>query len=474
MDRTLVVLTGAAGAGKTTVAAAVEAAGLSKKLKPFTTRPQRHAAEDEYHFLSDPPAASDIAWIIDRPHHHYGMLKSELDGLASGELAITVFEPTSLEVLKDYQVQNPNHEVVVIGLDTISTADQQAQRVGGDAARQHSQRDIDAIRGIVAKQDVTLRGDVETIIAAVSAICRILSSRGGVVTKNLLEPLLAAGTLLKNHEPRNLQSASYDLRVGDEVWCQGAFHDLSPQQPLFKIPPYSYAIVKAREVAMLPSFLIGQFDIKVSHFLSGIILSNGPQVDPGYEGDLFCMLFNGSSSERPLRMDDHFSTIQFVTTATSGERYDGQYSLTERLRRHMPPEAAVGPGGEIFSRIEKAIEEAKIELRSEMPKDRLVLFGILFAVVTAVSLAAASWAVVAAMDATRAALEARGAAQILNSNQETNVSRTGSAKVRGTGETTSKGVAAGDDDPDQPLPPGPASEGSSQLGAGWEGAQPGH
>jgi deoxycytidine triphosphate deaminase len=245
----------------------------------------------------------------------------------------------------------------------------------------------------------------------VEAIARILSSRGGAITRETIRPLIQGGTLLSKADPAHVQSASYDLRVGDEIWCQGTFVHLGPGNELFEIPPYSYAIVKAHETAALPPFLVGEFDIKVSHFLSGVILSNGPQVDPGYHGDLFCMLFNGSSVARPLRLGDHFSTIQFFTTIKSGDRYRGYYSLRDKLVNAMPPEAARGPGGAIFSRIDEKIEAAVTRVRSEIPKERTGWYTFLISVAIAVPLAVAAWAVTATIDASKAASEARSATQ---------------------------------------------------------------
>lgn len=410
----IVVLTGAGGAGKTSVTAEVSRRGAAKLLKPFTTRAPRSAAEDEYHFVPRTPAPAATAWKVRHGTFSYGMLHSELASAHLDAVAITVFDPQQLAVLESFRRTRKDIEVTIVGLDTIETEVEQHRRVGGDPKRTESQAEIDSTRRALGKVDIILHGSERKVTEAVEAICWILGSRGGIVPKEYLEPLLGAGTLLNNSDVTNLESASYDLRVGDEVWCGGSFTDLNAQDPYFTVPPYSYAIVKAHESAAIPPFLIAQFDLKVSHFLSGMILSNGPQVDPGYRGDLFCMLFNGSSVGRPLRQGDHFSTIHFITTVKSGEPYGGQYRLRDRLRNNMPPEAATGPGGAIFTRIALEIESAKSELTSKIPKERSGLYLGLFALVAAICLAIAGWAVMAAQDATKAANEARGLIEKLN------------------------------------------------------------
>ncbi len=406
--KTIVVLTGAAGAGKTTITRALEASGAVAVLKPFTTRPRRGEDEREYHFVERRPAAARTAWAIEHGGNNYGMLNSELDRIEPGKIGLTVFAPMQLDHLERVRTGRPDFEVVIIGLDTIADVAEQAVRVQGAQPRLQSKDELETIRDRLTTLDVTLTGSEAQVTKAVEAICIILSSRGGLITKEFLSPLIAAGTLLTSADQAAIESASYDLRVGNEAWC-GGFIDLDAQNSIFEIPPYSYAIVKARETAILPSFVIGQFDLKVSHFLSGVILSNGPQVDPGYRGDLFCMLFNGSSTPRPIRMDDHFATIQFVTTVKVGEPYRGIYKISEKLRRTIPPEAAVGPGGAIFSKVASDIAAAKQEIRSEIPKDRFGLYLSLIGLLAAISVTIAMWGASTASNARDSAAEANRA-----------------------------------------------------------------
>jgi len=399
----LVVLTGARGSGKTTTAREVSARIAVRLLKPFTTRKPRFDYDDEYYFLLEPPKAEDVAWQIERDSNSYGMLKTELSSESEDEVAITVFDPLHLETLRRFRGSRRSVDVVIVGLDTVDSLGQQQQRTGTDVNRVDEERELQRIRDVLKETDLRLRGDESEIVSAVQAICELLRSRGGVVEKEHLKPLLEAGTLLDPYQAENLESASYDLRVGNECWCNGDFRYLSEQDPYLRIPPYSYAIVKALEVATLPPFLTGHFDLKVSLFFSGIILSNGPQVDPGYRGDLFCMLFNGSSKEMPLQREDHFATIQFFTTTRSGEPYSGRYKLIERLNKNMPIEAATGPGGAIFSTMSKKIEAVKAEIRNEMPKDRLGLWAIAFSILVGFS----GFAWFSAQDAVKASNDAR-------------------------------------------------------------------
>lgn len=411
---TVVVLTGARGAGKTTAVRRVSSLGVAHMLKPFTTREPRASEDDEYHFVKRRPPAESVAWTIQVGTHWYGMQMRELDGIPLGQVGLTVFDPDKLGELKQFRDANPGLEIVIVGLDTVATSAEQLGRIGDRQERQEDQARIDRIRGIVQSTDIVLRGDQDTIAGAISVTCRLLSGRGGIVAKHELVALIRAGCLLRDAELDRVQSASYDLALGDEVWCQGVTSQLSASNPVFKIPAYSYAIVKATETAAMPAFIAGQFDVRVGHFLSGVVLSNGPQVDPGYWGELFCMLFNASSDAKAIRRGDHFATLHFWTTTRNTEAYSGFYLMKEKLANHMRPEVSTGLGGQIEQVVDRKVAETAARLRGEMPKDHssavLGFSGLMVAIVLAV----VAYAVSAGNDANKAAAEARQAIEVLS------------------------------------------------------------
>lgn len=381
---TIVFVTGARGAGKTTLVDRLTTEGLATHLKPFTTRSRRDPYEDEYHFLDVPPDLDQCAWSIDVKGNRYGMLLSELEGADRSGIAITVFAPEKLEEVRNFSDRHPLIECIVIGLDTVSSIEVQAERTGQDASRSDLSEQLRKLRDLMRKQDYCFSGDAETVASAGRAVLTILASSGGVVTKRSLEPLVSAGMLLEGLGPEAVKAASCDLTVGGELWCSKEFHSLSREDPLFEIPPYSYAIVKAAERAFLPTNMVGRFDLRVGTFLNGIILSNGPQIDPGYKGDLFCVLFNASSQPFALRRNEHFATIEFTTTTTRAETYKGQYSLRDKLQDHFNATALSNIGGVISEELKTSEERIAARLEGKIPKDRLSI--VLGAIAIAVTL----------------------------------------------------------------------------------------
>ena len=347
---TLIFLIGTRGAGKTSVSKFLSEKGRLV-LQPSTSRPKRFEGESEYHF-EDVWNTALLAWEIRVGEYSYGMRKSEIDKVSRGGVAITVFEPKNIDVLLQFKTR-ADIEVVTVGLDTIDSLVVQRERTGGRTDRSVGERELLEDRKVVEECDVVLDGDEISVCEGVFSVCRILESRGGVVDGENIRAMINAGSLLTRADLGNVQSASYDLRLGSQAWCQGKFIELDRRNPSLRIPAYSYAIVTSEEEARIPRILTGTYDLTVSGFMDGLVLSNGPQVDPGYRGALFCTLFNGRDVPRGVTIGRHFATIQFVTTTSVTLGYRGKYQGKTELPAFVSENTAVSPGGNIVERIDK-------------------------------------------------------------------------------------------------------------------------
>ena len=366
----LIFLIGVRGAGKTTSLDALKNKSDFVILKPSTTRTKRTVEDAEYHFVND-WKSDDFAWDIELDGNKYGMSFDELDKVPDNRYGLTVFDPSSIDRLNKFR-ESYKKDILTIGVDTIDSTDKQQLRVNGDSARILSETEFFAQRNIVLNCDVVLRGSTEAICNGIIAIVECLNSKGGVINRSLLERFLKADILLENALDK-YQPASHDLRLGEDVWCQGKFSTLSKENPVLKIPPYSYVIVSAIEKSNLPCFITARFDLKNSLFFQGVILSNGPQIDPGYRGALFCMLYNGSDKPVGIKYGDHFATIEFITTTGVSLGYRDIYQGKTRICEFMPSDAAVSEGGKILERTESKIEKVEAEWKSF----RTIVFTIL-------------------------------------------------------------------------------------------------
>lgn len=372
---TLVFLVGVRGAGKSTLIDALRGKPGISVLKPSTTRKPRGGGDEEYHFSKD-WQSEQMAWEISVGDEKYGMLKSELAKLKESPFAVTVFDPASIEELRSFRRES-DCQVLTVGLDTIQTVEDQNARVGGDKSRCHESEEFEALKDVVINCDVLLKGGPQHVLNGALATFECLRSRGGVIPKTLIKDFLSAGVLLSGASEK-VSPASYDLRLGDDVWCQGEFISLSEKNPTLKIPAYSYAIVSSVEFANLPSFMSARFDLKNSLFFRGVILSNGPQIDPGYRGALFCMLYNGSDQPVGITRGTHFATIEFITTAGFDLGYRDKYQGKTLLSDFMPSDAAASEGGKILERTENKIKE----IHSEWKNFRTVVYGLIALIVS--------------------------------------------------------------------------------------------
>ena len=119
---------------------------------------------------------------------------------------------------------------------------------------------------------------------------------GGGLSHDIISLMIDCGMLLDNAKTEGVKGASYDLLLGDEYYYDGKIKRLTGTSSFLTIEPYDYAIVSCKERARIPRDVIGKFGLTVGLFCQGIILSNGPQIDPGFNGTLFCLLFNRLST----------------------------------------------------------------------------------------------------------------------------------------------------------------------------------
>jgi guanylate kinase/deoxycytidine triphosphate deaminase len=164
---------------------------------------------------------------------------------------------------------------------------------------------------------------------------------GGVLSARRIELCRQNGLLIQDGDPHRVSGASYDLSLGDEYFYQGRVIRLSDEEPFLQIQPYDYAIITSHEAANMPSNVAGRFDLSVGLFTQGLILSNGPQIDPGFQGRLFCLVFNTSSSLILLKRRQHYATLEFHQLLEPTYRYQGARG-GQHLIDYLPTNASLG------------------------------------------------------------------------------------------------------------------------------------
>lgn len=125
-----------------------------------------------------------------------------------------------------------------------------------------------------------------------------------------------------------LDAASYKLRLGDEANVGGEWFRISSDQPLI-LPPHQVAVVKTHEIINIPRFLIARWNLRVKWVYEGLLWTGGPQVDPGWQGHLYCPIYNLGDREAVIRHKERFFTMDFART-TPFHRTSASYGYSSK------------------------------------------------------------------------------------------------------------------------------------------------
>ncbi len=145
----------------------------------------------------------------------------------------------------------------------------------------------------------------------------------------------------------NVRSAGYDLRLGAEYYLQEkARHgrldvrSLDPERGrTLIIPPNQVAIVTTVEKLYLPNFIAGHLSLKLDLLLKGVIMASQSQIDAGYEGYLFALLYNLTDEGICLQLEQSILRLELVKlSAPTLKPYADKYKnipLSKALRSHV-------------------------------------------------------------------------------------------------------------------------------------------
>lgn len=200
---------------------------------------------------------------------------------------------------------------------------------------------------------------------------------GGALSQKIITSMIKCGMLLRNANPKRVKGASYDLRLGDEYYYDGKIQKLSNKKPFLTIEPYDYAVVSCMETAWMPRDIIAKFGLTVGLFCQGVILSNGPQIDPGFRGTLFCLLFNTSNRAVHLKRGKHYATIEFNKLIGYAGPYEGKYQGKTHIIDYIPENALHGA----INELKKEVEQLKAESRI-MQNIYLGVVALMFAIIS--------------------------------------------------------------------------------------------
>lgn len=143
---------------------------------------------------------------------------------------------------------------------------------------------------------------------------------------------------------RNIRSAGYDLRLGDQYYMKtdirGGKLEIGQLNPktarTLIVPANQVVIVTTIESLKLPDNVVGHLTLKLELLLRGLIMANQSQVDAGYEGGLFILLYNLSNHNVSLHYGESILRFELAElTSPTAMPYRGAYknlSLAQALK----------------------------------------------------------------------------------------------------------------------------------------------
>ena len=357
-----IIITGPSGVGKSTVARRLcEKYDCFQIVQAVTTRKMRkddYPGQYEYISMEKFNSLDKEGKLLVKAEYRgqkYGILKSSFESvLNAGKVPVVIITPELMKEMKEKCFLS-------VFLDAPDNILNDRLKSRGEILDESilKQRAIDR----EYKKDCLyeLKNiDVEKTVDLLQCLWEYRNS-GGILPSRIIRLMIECGMLLEGNVKEmieNIQGASYDLSLGDEYYSGGRIKRLTDKNPFLIIEPYDYAIVTSKENANFPKDIAGRFDLSVSLFCQGVILSNGPQIDPGFKGKLFCLLFNTSNTPVVLKRGQHYATLEFHKLLEPTSPYEGQYQNRFEIIHYLPSNTLRGAISELRKDLEKVKKES--------------------------------------------------------------------------------------------------------------------
>lgn len=177
--------------------------------------------------------------------------------------------------------------------------------------------------------------------------------------------------LISDYDAKRLDHASYQLRVGEEVYVSPTGEPGDPRHKpktqlkvgqSFCIPPGQFGFVITEELVKVPRHAIAFISIRAGYKFQGLVNVSGFHVDPNYEGRLIFSVFNAGPSAVHLSRGEPCFLIWYadVDDSFSGKRKEGYTNIPSKLT------GPLSGGLESFSGLRSQIEENDRKIASRL------------------------------------------------------------------------------------------------------------
>lgn len=162
--------------------------------------------------------------------------------------------------------------------------------------------------------------------------------------------------------PTNVQGASYDFRIGDQIWLWSMRRIIDPRKEQITLRRNDIAVIKTYETVKMPPDACGILINKVAPHAIGIF-HPATSIDPLFDGHMHVALFNLGRYDVPLKWKADLGTAMFFTMSSPTEihfsRTQDFSSLIEVFAKYLdimyPEKPEVVPSNVSLKELEEEI-----------------------------------------------------------------------------------------------------------------------
>lgn len=363
-----IIISGPKYVGKTSISNGIILNSSSFiQVKSVTTRVRRESDNNDYEYITTEDfrnlkSSNSLMLEVEYNNTLYGIKKN---ALPNSLIPIFVIAPESITDLEEYFKVEGKGNLLTFFIDADDS--ELDSRYRDRAGVSNELAKIDIPTRILIQKDRKLKNKAifylknKTLEDTISLIEKlwIFKESGGILHKDLLQCGIKSDLFLQNATPEHVSAAAYDLHLGNEYYYAGEIKHITKKNPFFVIEPYDYAIVTSKEFANLPRNVAARFSLTVGLFTQGIILSNGTQIDPGFRGKLFCLLFNTSNRSVVLKQGQKYATMEFNKLITHTEAYEGKYQDQNLIIQYLPSNVMQGAVSDLKKELDELRSDTK-------------------------------------------------------------------------------------------------------------------
>lgn len=195
------------------------------------------------------------------------------------------------------------------------------------------------------------------------------------------------GTIILKGDKKYVQPASYDIRVGDEIYLPERGKRLNLKRGEFEhLQPFESVLIKTLEEVRIPKNMscLVQPSSKLS--TRGLIYTGG-SIDPGYEGYLWINIRNMAPMHEEIEYGQPIASIQFIrlkdNVKTGYAEAHGRIDILPRERLPHKPERTLYDWIEISKKLDNVGLEVT-NVKSNLDHIKSLLFGVFYAAVAGI------------------------------------------------------------------------------------------